>query len=363
MPELTEEELDSVYGAGASEYGFANPPVSFPPIDASQAQVAAPVVAPPQIVPPPQTAGFIYGSSRYENEPPVPRPTDAQLNALPFDTLSQLPSGGWGVRESVEHRQRLQEFERQAQQARQAAESAARDAQMLDQMSRAAHSMKDIENARHQIDVMSLQRELSSLGPAATPAQYAATMMRHPLAAGSAGLAAALHYGAPIAAPTFGKTPGGAEYSLYGNGIHFTPQPSVSSMAPQEVEALPRKDKNGRIIAWDAGGGHIFKEEAQGKVPIDIAEEVKWHNADIKAAATRKADLLKQGYKEDAADVKKLDELIESHKTAVRDLNKSVSGTPAPVSSGKRVAVIGPGGRRGTMPKGSKLPEGWKLAP
>ncbi len=150
MPTYTEDEIADIEGISGIPY---------------QNQVVAPPGEMPAVAPP-QTAGFMYGSSRYADEPPVPRPTPDQLNALPFDTLTNLPSGGWGVRESVEHRQRLQEFERQAQQARQAAESAARDAQMLDQMSRAAHSMKDIENARHQIDVMSLQRELSSLGPA-----------------------------------------------------------------------------------------------------------------------------------------------------------------------------------------------------
>lgn len=36
--------------------------------------------------------------------------------------------------------------------------------------------------------------------------------------------------------------------------------------------------------------------------------------------------------------------------------------TPPPSSTTKRVKVIGPGGKRGTVPAGTKLPEGWKLA-
>lgn len=36
--------------------------------------------------------------------------------------------------------------------------------------------------------------------------------------------------------------------------------------------------------------------------------------------------------------------------------------TPPPPSTTKRVKVIGPGGKRGTVPAGTKLPEGWKLA-
>ncbi len=230
MPEFTEDDIADIEG------------------------ISGIPVAPPQIVAPPQTAGFMYGSSRYENEPPVPRPTGAQLNALPFDTLTNLPSGGWGVRESVEHRQRLQEFERQAQQARQAAESAARDAQMLDQMSRAAHSMKDIENARHQIDVMSLQRELSSLGPAATPAQYAATMMRHPLAAGSAGLAAALRAAETIAPPTRGTVSGVGDYLVDSAGKpHFRPASSMTE--PLSTEAVPITDPSGRVLGYRAPTG------------------------------------------------------------------------------------------------------------
>jgi len=176
-----------------------------------------PAVAPPA-APPPATFGYMYGSSRYANEPPVPRPTQAQLEALPANTLTDIPTGGWAYRETVPHQERLMQLDREAQRARQAAEAAAQDAQMFAQMSRVARSVKDIEIARRSIDVMGLQRDIQN----GVPIHDAVT--RHPLALGS-GYGSALQHTAPAIAPTVvapsGSTPG---YIQDPRGVpHFFP--------------------------------------------------------------------------------------------------------------------------------------------
>ena len=317
----------------------------------------------PQAVapPPPATFGYMYGSSRYANEPPVPRPTQAQLEALPANTLTDVPTGGWAYRETVPHHERLMQLDMEAQKAQQAAQFAAQDAQMFAQMSRVARSVKDIEIAKREIDYGIAQRRISNGEP---PHQVFASMPG--LFGSGAGYAAAVNATKPTPAPTIvppsGSTPG---YIQDPRGVpHFFP-------GSEQMMPTPKPEDLGKgITGFRVSPQHyqLFDTGTAKKLPIDVAQEVAWRNADIKAIQSQKEALLKAGTRADAPDIVKLDTAMEEHKNAVRALQKTPSGTPAPKPPANRVNVIGPLGpdgqpRRGTVPKGSKLPEGWIIAP
>lgn len=315
-----------------------------------------PVAVAPPVAPPPATFGYMYGSSRYANEPPVPRPTQAQLEALPANTLTDIPGAGWAYRETVPHQERLMQLDREAQRARQAAESAAQDAQMFAQMSRVARSVKDIEIARRSIDVMGLQRDIQN----GVPIHDAVT--RHPLALGS-GYGSALQHTAPVVPPTLVTSPSGEKAWVAGTGQHVTALPPTLGGKPI-VEDFGNGVKGIRI----SPNRIEITEKPTGKIPIDAKQEIDWRNADIKAIQRQKEALLKAGTRADAPDIAKLDAAMEEQKNAVRALQKTPSGSPAPKPPANRVNVVGPPGpdgqpRRGTVPKGSKLPEGWTIAP
>jgi len=312
---------------------------------------------PPAVEPQPATFGYVYGSSRYANEPPVPRPTQAQLQGLPANTLTDIPGAGWAYRETVPHQERLMQLDLEAQRARQAAEAAAQDAQMFAQMSRVARSVKDIEIARRSIDVMGLQRDIQN----GVPIHDA--VARHPLALGS-GYGAGLRATAPaptIAPPRWvdpsGNAPG---HFVDAKGNVHIPPGSEAMMPAPKPEDLGQGVKGVRVSPQRY---QIIDTGTAKKLPIDVAQEVAWRNADIKAIQSQKEALLKAGTRADAPDIVKLDTAMEEHKNAVRALQKTPLGVPAPKPTGNRVNVIGPDGRRGTVPKGSKLPEGWTIAP
>jgi flagellar biosynthesis GTPase FlhF len=94
------------------------------------------------------------------------------------------------------------------------------------------------------------------------------------------------------------------------------------------------------------------------KLPVDVAQEVAWRNADIKAAQALKETLLKAGTRADAPDIVKLDQAIDEHKNAVRLLQKPAGGgaastlpaMPAPRTKAERDAL--PTGTRYKGPDG-----------
>jgi len=223
---------------------------------------------PQAVAPPPATFGYMYGSSRYANEPPVPRPTQAQLEALPANTLTDIPGAGWAYRETVPHQERLMQLDREAQRARQAAEAAAQDAQMFAQMSRVARSVKDIEIARRSIDVMGLQRDIQN----GVPIHDAVT--RHPLALGS-GYGSALQHTAPVTPPKWVPPSNGAPgYFQTDKGIQIPPA-SAMQMTPLDASLTVAKDpETGKRIGVWAQTSHgarrlVLDEAPKGLTPAN----------------------------------------------------------------------------------------------
>ncbi len=117
------------------------------------------------------------------------------------------------------HIARLQELDGHAKAAQLAAEQAGRDADMYEQMSRVARSTKDIEIARHSIDVMGLQRDIQN----GVPIHEA--VARHPMAFGS-GFGTAFKDTAPFQAPQVITDPATKERAWMAGG-HLTRIPTA----------------------------------------------------------------------------------------------------------------------------------------
>ncbi len=187
-----------------------------PPI--AQAPYNSTVQAPPVASP-----GNVTGSPA-----PVIDAAVGQLNA--GQPVTALPHQDWSLQQATAFNAKLDAFDQQAKHARIAADQAARDAHLFDQMSRVAKSTKDIEIALQQQDVMGFRNAVAS----GTPGYQA--LQRFPRAATSP-LVAAMHAAQPVAPPTFGKSPGGAEYMQDSHGVHFTPR--SGALPDAAVKTLP----------------------------------------------------------------------------------------------------------------------------
>jgi len=314
------------------------------PVEMPNIAGGIPTTIQPQAMP----AGY---SERFGSPAPVIQAAVDQINdRLP---VTALPSVSFSYDQQQAWLARMDEFDKQAKAARMAAQQAARDAQLLDQMSRVAKSTKDIEVALQQQDVIGFRNAVAGGVP---PLQ---AFQRFPRAASAPLVSASIAASAPKpswVAPTAAGAPG---YVLDPRGVpHFPP-----GMEPQ-MEITPPKDLGGGVKVLRVSPQHlqVLDTGAAKKLPVDVAQEIAWRNADIKAAQSQREALLKGGTRADAPDIVKLDAAIEENKNAVRALNKPGSA-PALAPTSKRVNVIGPDGRRGTVPQGSKLPAGWKLAP
>jgi hypothetical protein len=350
-----EDDLDAMlaYAPPDGTYDpatFGPAPVNFPDVPAPESAPVA-TTAPPAA---PSRAGrlvnpgnWVYAGSRLPGEAPVrfpdqPPDVETGYGINRFD----LPGGVAAYHVSQDYQDRQRQLEQQAAAARQARDQAVHDAQMLDQMMRVSRSMKDIEVARQQIDMQGLQRDLSALGPTASPVDQARIIARHPISAShlGAGYAAALKAQVPNQA-IFHPAAGGAPdyFQLPGGGVSQVRPPPASSLAPQEREPAPIKDKNGNIIAWDAGGGHVFKAPPQGNVSkADTARLA----AISREETSLRTDLRVYGISEDKK-TEKLNRLGELDLQRRKILNSAGGAQP-------RAAVVAPAGVTGRinpMPK------------
>ncbi len=153
-----------------------------------------------------------------------------QLNA--GQPVTALPHQTWSLQQAQAWNAKLGDYDRRANAARIASEQAARDAALLDQMSRVAKSTKDIEVAMQQLDVQRFRNDVANGIPALQALQ------RSPRAATSP-LVAAIKANEPIAAPTLvppnAGTPG---YVVDPRGTpHFWPgqEPSMAAPKPEDV--------------------------------------------------------------------------------------------------------------------------------
>ncbi len=187
---------------------------------------AAPIVGPSQ-----QAAGLSTPWSAIQaasNQISAGQP----VTALPKEAISysQQP-----------HIERLQQLDNAAQNAQLAAEQAGRDADMYDQMSRVARSVKDITIARHAIDVMGLQNDIQN----GVPIHEAVT--RHPTALGG-GFGGAFKATMPVA-PTKWIPPsaGAPGFVMDPRGTPHFPPGMEQPMAKPTVEDLGQGIQGVRI--------------------------------------------------------------------------------------------------------------------
>ncbi len=323
MPDYTDQELDEMYGPGASAYGFANAPANFPPIP-EQAAPAAPAapITPPGVVPRGvvNPGNWVYASSRYANEPPIPWPDNPpDVGQQPYGVSRfDLPSGVKAFYVHPDYRDRQLELGRQAEAARIARDQAAEDARMMDQAMRAAHSMKDIEAAQRSIQVMRGMRQLQAGAPLYQVAR------ENPLMFGSQ-LGATLRATAPVAAPTFGRTPSGAEYGLDARGgIHFTPG-TGQGPAHQLGDRIPVRGPNGEdlgyVVATGPQTGHYQKPEG---IELNASQQISVQRARITAINAQLANAFT------IKDSKERDKFISDKTAELDNISKTLTEMPKP---------------------------------
>ncbi len=296
-------------------------------LDAGREPIAAPDAA-PAILPPGRRG------DRFSQE----QASDAEIGAAvgqlnAGQPVTALPRQEWSPQQGQAFAAKLDEFDRQAKVARAAAQQAAIDAQMLNQMSMVAKSTKDIEIARRNIDVMGLQRDIQN----GVPIHEAVS--RHPMGLGS-GFAGALRATAPVAPPTFGKTPSGAEYIQDPRGVpHFTPGTgqgpahALGSVVPvnDPVSGAPL----GHVIATGPNTGR-FEKAATGD--LNASQQVAVQRARITAINAQLANAYT------ITDTKVRDKFIADKSAELNDVSKTLTDMPKP----KIVPPAGMGGTNAT---------------
>lgn len=290
--------------------------------------------------------------SHLQGEPGIPIPDEPPGPEIAPNRPVRLPSGVVAYRETVDHRERLMDLERQSDAARQAAQFAAMDARMLDQMSRVARSTRDIEIARRSIDVMGLQRDIQS----GVPIHQA--IARHPMALGAS-------YGSALRAVTpaeksftptpvtFSKEsgiPAGVRTGRYGERVQWPPA-SAMPTEPLSTTAVPITDPSGNILGHRAAtgprtGSIIQRAPAPGSVTQEkrmTVDALKAQLRDVERSISQNA-----AFGASPATKAKLDEWGRQRDELKRKLAELVPGgysiIPPPVSSGA-VGVRGQGTR------------------
>ena len=308
-------------------------------IDSPDSVTAAPVapVAPvasvnvPRGTGPNDTYGYAYASPGHlPGEQAIPMPTGPpDPSSGPADQPYQMPSGVWALRTTQQHHDRLQQLDQQAAGAKVARDNAARDAQMLDMMMRVAKSTKDIEIAKHSIDVMGLQNDIQR----GVPIHEA--VARHPMALGSS-FGSTLKATAPTPATSWVPPSGGAPgYVMDPRGTpHFPTEPSVASRPPTARTAQPVTSPTGDVIGWDLGGGRTEFTGKEGSL-TDVQKE-QLRSIDQQAHEKRVAlDRLRTDSQE-AIDTKlELGQLTINRAKVINEVNKR--NAPRPSNSAKPV--------------------------
>lgn len=187
--------------------------------------------------------------------------------------VTALPRQSWDFNQQQAWIARMDEFDRQARVARIARDQAARDAQLLDQMSRVAKSTKDIEVAMQAQDVMGFRNAVAS----GTPAIQA--LQRFPRAATSP-LVAAMRTGqqATWVPGVQGGAPG--HFQLPSGGVTIPPV-SLSPRADMPTVAQPVTTPEGEVLGYGAVTGPTTRR---------IIPKAK--SGTLDAAARKEIDLL-----------------------------------------------------------------------
>jgi hypothetical protein len=144
-----------------------------------------------------------------------------QLNA--GQPVTALPIQAWSLDQQRAWNDKLTQYDRQAAATKMAAEQAARDAAMLDQMSRVAKSTKDIEVAMQQVDVNGFTRWVGNGGNPVVG-------LTHFPRAATAPLVAAMKEMTPAPPPKLVNLPGGisgVQSGTRGEDFKFTPSATV----------------------------------------------------------------------------------------------------------------------------------------
>ncbi len=324
MPDYTDE--DQEYPGNPSRDLAAEPP---PEEAIARAPITAPGVINRGVVNP---GNWVYASSRYADQPPVQFP-DQPPSQGPFPygvNRFDLPNGVTAFHVSEDYRQKQFDLAKEAQAASIAAEHAAQDAQMFQQMSRVATSLKDISEARRQIDIMGLQRDIQN----GVPIHEA--VARHPMGLG-AGYGNALRASALVTPPTFGKTPSGAEYVLDPRGTpHFTPgtgqQPSHALGEVIQVRDPVNGQVIANVIATGPQTGHVQKPEGVNLTP---AQQVQVQRARISAINAELANAYS------IPDKKIRDKFVADKTAELSDISSRLKDMPNKVEAPKGIGETG----------------------
>lgn len=290
-------------------------PIAPPAGMAAPAQVAAPQGR--QVNP----GNWVYAYSRMPGEPQIEFP------ANPPDVGPQppginrydLPSGVKAYHVSEDYRQRQFELNKEIEAAKAARDQAAENARMLDQMMRVSKSTKDIESAYRQMNVM---QAMQRIGRGEAPEKVLASM---PGMFGTGqGYASAVNAVKPIAPPTFGKTPGGAEYVQDARGIRFPPgtgQGPTYKLGDRIPVPGPNGEHLGDVIATGPKTGHFEKAEGISLTP---AQQVQVQRARITAINAQLANAYT------IKDSKERDKFIADKSAELNDISKTLTEMPKP---------------------------------
>ncbi len=173
-----------------------------------------------------------------------------QLNA--GQPVTALPIQEWSLDQQRAWNDKLTQYDRQAAATKLAAEQAARDAAMLDQMSRVAKSTKDIEVAMQQVDIHRFQSDLANGVPAWQAAQRSPRVLTSPLVSM---INAQVQ---PRFVPPSGQEP--AHYVTRAGGISYPPESSMggTGIGP-EMDVANDPESGERIGLWTRRGKNSWQ--------------------------------------------------------------------------------------------------------
>jgi len=227
MPEQDEEDVARYYGDA--------PAVTMPPLIYGTGE--APAI--------PVNANVAPGYSEQFGSPaPVIKAAVAQLNA--GQPVTALPRVSFSYDQQQAWLARMDEFDRQAKAARMAADQAARDAQLLDQMSRVAKSTKDIEVALRAQDEIGFRNAVAGGTP---PLQ---AFQRYPRAASAPLVSAVRDAQQPSWVAATGNAPG--HFVTRAGGVAFPPV-SMSEHPDMPTVAQPVTTPEGEVLGYGAATG------------------------------------------------------------------------------------------------------------
>ncbi len=206
-----------------------------------------------------------------------------QLNA--GQPVTALPIQAWSLDQQRAWNDKLTQYDRQAAVTQQAAEQAARDAAMLEQMSRVAKSTKDIEVAMQQVDIHRFQSDLANGVPAWQAAQRSPRVLTSPL------VASIQNQVQPSFVPGGGAEP--PHFVTRSGGVAFAP---AHTTQPQHKlgDLVPVPDPTtgellGNVVATGPTTGH-FEKAKESALTVPQQALVERTRATVLQNQLREAD-------------------------------------------------------------------------